>query len=191
MNVQVPTGTSWPASYTGSTPSYLGSHPELQKLIGSSSIGPTLGAQVSQYANCPVTLGGLIEPTSTFVRNVGTPIARTVRDTLSDTGKGFIKLTAVHIFGPLFLISAFFVVLLALVGIIGWWTALIMIFVLFALLYLFTISYSQSIAVYAQTNIDNLNNQISGILTRSNTSGVAQTFLNANQKSSIPCGIHN
>ncbi|AYV86356.1 MAG: hypothetical protein Solumvirus5_23 [Solumvirus sp.] len=166
-------------------------HPELQKLLGASAINHNLGAQINQYANCPLTLGSLVEPTSTFVRDVGTPIAQTVRSTLSDTGKGFLKLISVHIFGPLFLLGVFFIVILALVGIFGWWTALIMIFVLFAILYLFTISFTQSVSSFVQNNVNDLQSQINGIITRSNTGNIAQTFLNANQRSLIACNGAN
>ena len=166
-------------------------HKGLSQLLGSQNVGGNLAAQVNQYANCPVTLAGVIEPVNTYLRNVVPPVTAAVVVTAADTALGLIDITAIHIFGPMFFLLVFIIVMLALTKLINWTTAVLLMVAGFALLYLLGVSFRESIRGYVVANIQLSLPKIQSALQRGNLGEAMQAFLTANQKSLVACNGAN
>lgn len=166
-------------------------HQGLSQLLGSQNVGGNLAAQVHQYANCPVTLAGIVEPVNTYFQNVVPPVSAAVVATAADTALGFIDITAIHIFGPIFFVLVFVIVMLALTKLINWTTAVLLMVAGFALLYLLGASYRESIRAYVAANIQLSMPKIQTALQKGNLGGAFQAFLAANQKSLVACNGAN
>jgi hypothetical protein len=166
-------------------------HQQLNSILGSQYIGAGLAQQVAQYANCPVTLGGLVEPTTQFLRSTVPASVSATGETLVTSLVGFVDVTAGMMFLAMFLLFVFIIVLLALTRLIDWLTALLLIVGGFALLYLLGTFYRVTVENYVRNNFDQLGGKIQGILRNSDVHSVFQSFLNANRKSLVACNGMN
>jgi hypothetical protein len=162
-------------------------HKQLNTILGSQYIGAGLAQQVAQYANCPITLGGIVEPTTQFLRSTVPASLNATGETLVSSLTGFVDLTAGLIFLAIFFIFIFIIVLLALTRLIDWLTALLLIVGGFALLYLLGTFYRVTVENYVRNNFDQLNGKLKGVLRNADIHSVFESFLGANRKSLVAC----